>query len=176
MPWTWYSPKRARTGIKTCLFLKTPDAMRYKYLHILLEVLLPIIFLASCQKGTVADASRESRFFLALEEEDGTPPTRSILQSADIETKVTSVTLGLYLGGVLVASEHYGSGFDQMVFALEDGTYTVYALANMGDMREALPENESAIPSLTYSIPGYLDTGTGIQIPVRCSQDGLISC
>ena len=148
--------------------------MRYKYLHILLEVLLPIIFLASCQKETVAVASRESRFFLALEEENGTPPTRSILQSADIETKVTSVTLGLYLGGVLVASEHYGSGFDQMVFALEDGTYTVYALANMGDMREALPENESAIPSLTYSIPGYLDTGTGIEyrgIPMAGSLD-----
>lgn len=137
--------------------------MRYKYLHILLEVLLPIVFLPSCHKESEVSASRESRFSLVLEEENGTPPTRSILQSADIETKVTSVTLGLYQNGVLVEQEYYGSGFDQMTFPLEDGAYTAYALVNMGDMRDALPQQESALSSLTYSIPGYLDNGTGIE-------------
>ena len=137
--------------------------MRYKYLYFLSEVLLPIVFLASCQKETAVTASRESRFFLALEEENDAPPTRSILQSADIETKVTSVTLGLYQDGSLVEKEYYGSGFDQMTFPLEDGAYTAYALVNMGDMRGALPERENALASLTYSIPGYLDSGTGIE-------------
>ena len=85
--------------------------MRYKYLYFLLEVLLPLVFLPSCQKETEVSASRESRFSLVLEEENGAPPTRSILQSADIETKVTSVTLGLYQGGLLVEKEYYGSGF-----------------------------------------------------------------
>lgn len=137
--------------------------MRYKYLYILLEVLLPLVFLPSCQKETEVSASRESRFSLVLEEENGAPPTRSILQSADIETKVTSVTLGLYQGGLLVEKEYYGSGFDQMSFPLEDGAYTAYALVNMGDMREALPEEETALSSLTYSIPGYLDADVGIE-------------
>ena len=137
--------------------------MKHKYLYILLEVLLPIVFLPSCQKEEELSPSRESRFSLALEEENGTPETRSILQSADIETKVTSVTLGLYQGGALVEKEYYGSGFDQMSFPLEDGAYTAYALVNMGDMREALPEQESALASLTYSIPGYLDADIGIE-------------
>jgi hypothetical protein len=145
------------------MLLKTPDAMRYKYLYIILEVLLPLVFLPSCQKGTEFSATQESRFTLVLEEENGAPPTRSILQSADIETKVTSVTLGLYQGGALVEKEYYGSGFDQMVFPLEDGAYTAYALVNMGDMREALPEQEAALESLSYSIPGYLDADIGIE-------------
>lgn len=144
-------------------YMKTPDKMKYKHLYILLEVTLPILFLISCQKETEGTSAPESRFSLVLEEEGGFPGTRSLLQAADIETKVTSVTLGLYQGGVLVEKEHYGSGFDQMTFPLEDGAYTAYALVNMGDMRDALPEQESALPSLTYSIPGYLDAQTGIE-------------
>ena len=133
------------------------------FLKTLLPLAFPVLLLPSCRKEEeAAPRAMESHFSLLLEEE-GAPPTRSLLNSADIETKITSVTLGLYQGGTLVESEQYGSGFDQMAFPLEDGTYSAYALVNMGDMREALPEDESDLPSLTYSIPGYLDQGTGIE-------------
>lgn len=118
----------------------------------------------SCQKSACPEpAPVAGRFSLVLEEADGNRETKSILQSADIETRITSVTLGLYIGGVLAEKEYYASGFDEMTFPLEDGTYIAYALVNMGDMRSALPVNESDIASVTYSIPGYLDNGTGIE-------------
>ena len=140
--------------------------MRKKANNHFLKTLLPLAFpgllLSACVKEETAPDAHRSHFSLLLEEEGGSP-TKSLLQSADIESRITSVTLGLYQGGSLVDSQHYGSGFDQMVFPLEDGTYTAYALVNMGDMREALPEAEADLPSLSYVIPGYLDSGTGIE-------------
>lgn len=132
------------------------------FLKTLLPLAFPGLLLAACAKEETALDAGGSCFSLVLEEEGGSP-TKSLLQSADIETRITSVTLGLYQGGALVDSQHFGSGFDQMVFPLEDGVYTAYALVNMGDMREALPEAEADLPSLSYSIPGYLESGTGIE-------------
>lgn len=102
-----------------------------------------------------------SRFSLELEEA-GTPATRSLLQSADIETKVTCVTLGLYQEGLLAEKAHFTEDFDKMSFPLEDGVFTAYALVNMGDMSDALPQREEDLPSLTYSISGYTESGSGI--------------
>lgn len=102
------------------------------------------------------------RFTLALDEPGG-PDTRSLLVSADIEQKITSVTLGVYQGGLLAEKAHFDTGFDQMSFPLEDGVYTAYALVNMGDMSGQLPDRESALPDLCYNIPGYTEPGTGIE-------------
>ena len=139
--------------------------MRNHTTHLLWKTLLPLalpgLLGTACEKAEQAPTPSESRFSLVLEE--GTALTRSLLQSADIETRITSVTLALYRGGVLVESAYYGSGWDQMSFPLEDGTYTAYALVNMGDQRDAIPADESALDGFTYAIPGYLNSGSGIE-------------
>ena len=146
----------------------------YALFKVVLSALLSAWVFSACEKETISEHPTGPRFSLMLEEESG-PATKSLLQSADIETKITSVTLALYQAGALVDAEHYASRFDQMSFPLEDGVYTVYALVNMGDMREVLPENESELSSLVYSIPGYQEPGTGIEyrgIPMA----GQLSC
>jgi len=148
------------------MYLKILNDMINKLRRSLFKVLLPILlqgwFFSACEKEPVAAIPEKTCFSLILEEEAG-PPTKSLLQSADIETKITSVTLGLYQGGLLVDAEHYTGNFNQMAFPLEEGVYTAYALVNMGDMREFLPENEGDLPSLSYSIPGYTDPVVGIE-------------
>ena len=135
--------------------------MRIHPLPVLWAVLSALL-LASCGKEILPAAEPESRFSLLLEEED-VLSTKTLLQSADIESRIPSVTLGIYQGGRLVEKAHFGSGFNQMSLPLEDGTYTVYALANMGDMQQALPNAESSLSNLSYTIPGYLETPDGIE-------------
>ena len=86
--------------------------------------------------------------------------TKTVLTDPDIETKVTTLTLAIYRSdGSLSESAYYTSGFDRMNFLLEmEQSYTIYALANMGDMRLSFPEtisSEESLAGIQYLIPGY---------------------
>ena len=86
--------------------------------------------------------------------------TKTVLSDPDIETKVTTLTLAIYRSdGSLSETAYYTSGFDSMNFLLEmEQSYTIYALANMGDMRECFPESvssEESLGGIQYLIPGY---------------------
>ena len=84
--------------------------------------------------------------------------TKSVLTSADIETRKTGITLAAYKGGSLYEVRHYASGLSAMALPLEEGAaFQVYALVNMGDMTASFPQQESALEDLSYTISSYTD-------------------
>lgn len=88
----------------------------------------------------------------------GEPPTRSILTAPDIENLLTCISIFVYEGDALVCSSYYEGDFSEMTFDLKTGrTYDVYALANMGDMADAMPSDISSMPveSVSWTIPSY---------------------
>ena len=127
-------------------------------------ILLLAALLTACKKETLPKQLAATRVRVCIEDLESQPATRSLLTDNQIETKITSLTLGVYQqDGSLQETRYCTDGFDNMTFLLEyDETFTLYALANMGDMREAFPENKSSISGLTYRIPGYTVSGTGI--------------
>lgn len=97
----------------------------------------------------------------------------SVLTASGIESKVTGITLAAYCEGTLVAKKHYTSSLSSMVFTLtKDKTYTVYALANMGDMVSSVPSSESSMSSLEYSISSY-STVNSNGIPMAGKKEGV---
>lgn len=94
--------------------------------------------------------------------------TKSVLTGDDIETRITDVTIAAYdnASGALSGEPRYFSAdLDAMRMELEFGdAFTVYAVANMGDMRSAFPATYSAaaMEEITYRIPGYTTPGTGV--------------
>ena len=98
-------------------------------------------------------------------EEDMEPLTRTVLTASDIETKKTCITLAAYRSGTLYAAKHFTSSLSSMSMPLEVGTYTVYALVNMGDMSSTLKSSytsESSLSSLTYTVPSYNSGSTSV--------------
>ena len=94
--------------------------------------------------------------------------TKSVLSGDDIETRITDVTIAAYdnaSGAMSGAPKYFSSGLDAMEMELDFGDqFTVYAVANMGDMRSAFPASysASAMSAITYRIPGYTTPTTGI--------------
>lgn len=117
--------------------------------------------LPSCAKEQSDHSAGPGRVCFSLEMEDyGESGTKSLLTDALIETKLTSLTVAVYnADGQLFAARHLTGGFNTIPFALEQGaTYTLYALANMGDRRADFPTllgSEAELAGITYSIPGY---------------------
>lgn len=99
---------------------------------------------------------RAEKLSFEVQEEDAEEvETKTLLTDASIETKRSGVTVGLYCDGTL-ADKAYSTSFSGIVFNLAyDKTYTLYALANMGDLRGSLPASESSLSSFVYSIPAY---------------------
>jgi len=141
--------------------------------------IIPVLALMACLCGCTE---------LALPKEDGTVSvsfsadgpspwaagTRSILTAPDIETMVTGVTLAAYSGGALDACGYYPSPHGMTLTLVPGRSYTVFALVNMGDMRDDLPASESDLGNLTYTIPSYTDGSTSVNsrgIPMSGSID-----
>ena len=82
--------------------------------------------------------------------------TKSYLTAADIETRISSVTLGIFeADGTQAYLEYLTAGFGSIDVALRtDRIYNVYALANMGDQRTNLAAavTNGTIPSMTYTV------------------------
>lgn len=86
--------------------------------------------------------------------------TKSVLMDDDIETKITSLTLAVYTSaGTLLEKKYVTSGFDDIRYMLDyDETFTIYAVANMGDLRSSFPSaisGDASLADITYSIPSY---------------------
>ena len=124
---------------------------------------LAAVLLAACSRPAPLP-EREAAF--RTEETDFLGvPTRSLLTSADIETKRTTVTLAAYAGGTLVARSHYTTDLDAMTLTLNPSqTHTIYALVNMGDMTTSIPLSESDLTSLTYRIPSYTEGAESVAV------------
>lgn len=126
---------------------------------------LTAVFLlaAACrQEAAFPPAPAMPRISLGIVDGDGVT-TRSLLSDPDIETRITCVTLASYAGGELLGTAYYSGNKEGMTLKLPGlGTANVYALANMGDLRDALPARESALDQLQYRIPGYTTPQTGL--------------
>ena len=88
--------------------------------------------------------------------EAGRIDTKSYLTAADIETRITDVTLAVYESdGTQAYIGYLTSGFGSVEMNLRsDETYNIYALANMGDQRSALASAISggSLSSMTYTV------------------------
>lgn len=123
-----------------------------------------IIAAISCVKeaGDKSAARNATVFSIAIEDGSEIVPTKSVLTSDDIETKVTSITIAVYDADSenLITKAHFNNPASQpLSLELNPGVpVLVLALANMGDMTSAFTGSldKSAI---TYTIPSY--TGTG---------------
>lgn len=101
-----------------------------------------------------------AHFSLAVDDVRDVVRTKTVLTDDSIETKITSVTVAVYSAdGTLVGKKYLTAGFDDIRYMLGfDETFTVYAVANMGDMRAFFPSSitgDSSLEGMTYSIPGY---------------------
>ncbi len=110
---------------------------------------------AGVEKGSSWESVSVAVDILGTSESFG---TRSIL-SGDIENKITGITLAAYdEQDVLVDVKHYESRFSSMSLNMrKDMRYTVYALANMGNMTSAFPAVKSGVDSIEYVVPSYKD-------------------
>jgi len=141
--------------------------------------IIPVLALMACFCGcTELAVPMEDGTVAVSFTADGPSPwtagTRSILTDPDIETKVTGVTLAAYSGGALDASGYYSSPHSMILSLVPGRSYTVYALVNMGDMRDDLPASESDLYNLTYTIPSYTGGSTSVNsrgIPMSGSID-----
>lgn len=88
--------------------------------------------------------------------------TKTVINAANFESKFTTITYGAYSGGKLYRSAYYADLVNgalntaNTTIALEKGfTFTVYAFVNMGDLTGSLPNNESGVANMVYTIPAY---------------------
>ena len=98
----------------------------------------------------------------SVSEEEMSPVTRSAQTAPDIETKITGITLAAFREGTLYCAEHFSSSFTEMFLPMGGGSYTVYALVNMGDMSAIIPSSEPEMASLVYRIPSYTEGDSSI--------------
>ncbi len=131
-----------------------------------------IVFLASMPSCTREEYTKEvntasGRHPFSLEIQDVRRlDTKSVLTATDIETRVSSVTLAAYSvsDGSLLAKEHFTEGFDRMALDLfGEPVVSVYALANMGDMRNSFPSHISGIDNIQYVIPSYTGSSDSVE-------------
>ena len=141
----------------------------------IIPILATLACLCACTEKAVPEVARSVAVsFTAGGPSPWAAGTRSILTDPDIETKVTGVTLAAYTGGALDADGYYTSPHSMTLSLIPGRAYTVYALVNMGDMRNALPALESGLEGLTYTIPSYTDGSTSVNargIPMSGSID-----
>lgn len=121
---------------------------------------LPVL---SCMREIAVPEDCPVGFSVIVEDLAQPEEAKSVLSGDDIETKVTSLTLGLYCNGAIKDRLYFGPGGDMGIgdfasYTLNLAFYygcEVVALANMGDMRSSLPAADSGIASINYRIPGY---------------------
>ncbi len=104
-------------------------------------------------------------FALSIEEGWGEPlRTKSCLGTpSTIESKLTSVCLGIYRGGNLYDTKYFTSSLGAMPLRLDNGdSYTIYSLVNMGDVRSLFPALEMDVPDLTWALSSFTNSSSGV--------------
>ena len=96
--------------------------------------------------------------------------TKSVLSADDIETRISGVTLAAYTEGVFLSSAYLsapsGGSLSTERLPLDllgERRAHIYALVNMGDLQQDLPQSEDAMASLAYRIPSYTDGDDSIR-------------
>ena len=132
-------------------------------IHTLALAAVYAILALSCGKE-VPDIPSD-RFAISIEEGwSASPDTKSCLSGvSDIETRMSSVCLGIYRGGNLYDTRYLTSGLSAMSLRLDSGsTYMIYALVNMGDVRSLFPAQEMDLESLVWTLSSFTDSSTGV--------------
>lgn len=94
--------------------------------------------------------------FSCVPEDFGQAACKSIISSEGIEDKITGISIFIYNDGRLTDSGHFENDFSGMSFSLtSEESYDIFALVNMGDMRQSMPSDISSMsPELiTWDIP-----------------------
>lgn len=128
---------------------------------LVLSLMNAALVAASCVSGPVpgsgADGlpSVEVRLDILGEERSG--DVRSILSEESVETMITDVTLASYdAEGKIVNTLYYDMPGESMLLYVSGKTVNdVYALANMGDMTGAFPEDEAGVADIVYDLGSY---------------------
>lgn len=85
----------------------------------------------------------------------------AFIPSSFDDALITGITVAAYdhSTGELHFKKHFTAGFDAMEIRLRTGTsYDLYALANMGDLSDELPDTRSELLSdYAYTVPSYAD-------------------
>ena len=126
-------------------------------------ITLIALLVLSCGKELPDEPN--GRFAISIEEGwSASPDTKSCLSGvSDIETRMTSVCLGIYRGGNLYDTRYLTSGLSAMSLRLDSGsTYMIYALVNMGDVRSLFPSQEMDLESLVWTLSSFTDSSTGV--------------
>ena len=99
--------------------------------------------------------------------------TKSYLTAADIETRISSVTLGIFeADGTQAYLGYHTAGYGSIDVTLRaDRLYNVYALANMGDRRAELAAavSNGTIPSMTFTVDYASMASAGIPMAGQAS-------
>lgn len=124
--------------------------------------LCAVLMLPACAVDEKAGGTCESRIsFSCVPDSFGQASTRSVLSSAGIEDRMTSIAIFIYKGGRLIDSGYYENDFSGMNFNLtSEESYDIYALVNMGDMRSSMPSDRSlqSPESLIWNISSLQST------------------
>lgn len=142
----------------------------------ILSMMVPLLLSSCSGKSVPSDPSTEEmRFRVGLMPfGDG---TRSEYASAEIEDRITSVSLFIYQDDRLICSDHYETDFSEMTVELtKGGTYDVYALVNMGDMTGKMPDDKAANPieNVEWNVPSFLYV-KGNGLPMSGKAEGFIA-
>lgn len=132
-----------------------------------------VLFLASitaafsCSREPVELPSPKGGDLFGISIQEGwssSPDTKSCLSGvSDIESRMTSVCLGIYRGGNLYDTKYLTSGLGAMSLRLDSGsTYMIYALVNMGDVRSLYPSQEMDLEGLVWTLSSLTDSSTGV--------------
>ncbi|MBO4340268.1 MAG: DUF4906 domain-containing protein [Bacteroidales bacterium] len=117
----------------------------------ILFLLSAVMAIVSCTRENLTDGIC---FSVKAEKPWRDTATKSLLTAPDIENRISCVSIGVYCGGSLLQSVHFTSDSGNLKLDNME-RYTVYALANMGDMSGEFPQSESDLPGISYRIHSY---------------------
>ena len=121
-------------------------------------ILTGFILTCSCMRVAMPEAVRVNLLIGQPEAMESTEciSTKSYLTATDIETRISSVTLGLFEadGTQAYLAHHTGSIGSIDITLRSDRAYNIYALVNMGDQRSALAAavSDGTLSSMTYTV------------------------
>lgn len=119
------------------------------------KILLLSALVCGCGESSI-EHSKSISFNYIIEEFAAS--SRSTLTAADMEDRIESVSLFIYHKDRLIFTDYTDDGFRGFEAELEtDWEYDIYALINMGDLRDAMPSDKSSerLDEFSWNIPSY---------------------
>jgi len=114
-------------------------------------LILAFVLLVACSRELPNDRTVLSA---QVDKEWTTASTKSTLTNPDIENLISCVSFAVYRGGVLFFTKHCASNSTNLSLENEE-EYSIYALANMGNMTATFPQFEADIPQMKWTLNAY---------------------